>query len=167
MPPKKRAAKRRAKKKPQKSPAIFAPQVGGSIVDWAINNNYLPELHFRGFDSKFKAYNFAGPGTKLDKRLDGKMQPKAHSKPINRVDQSAYNHDLGYEAHKDHKTRKILDNVMIEDLDMIRKDKKGRWQERADAGLVGLAMRGKRFLGLGKKRPGAAAGGVTPAGLRF
>jgi hypothetical protein len=138
MPPKKTRRKRRK------------AQVGGSVLDTILNSGYLPELHYRGFDSGFKPYNFAGPGTKLTKRLDEHKRPLPHSKPRNLVDMTAYLHDLGYEMHKDNATRKILDNVMIADLDAIRRDKNLGWKQRADAGIVGVAMKTKRMLGLGK-----------------
>jgi hypothetical protein len=41
---------------------------------------------------------------------------------------------------------------MIQDLDAIRNDSKTNWKTRGDALLVGLAMKTKRFLGLGKKK---------------
>jgi hypothetical protein len=141
MPAKKKTAKKTKK------------QRGGSFLDKLINSGKLPEMHFRGFDSGFKPYSFAGPFTKLDKRIDSKTkEPLANSKPVNRVDKAAYYHDLAYENMKDHESRKHADNAMIDDLDMIRKDKKARWQERADATIVGLFMKGKRLLGLGKKK---------------
>jgi hypothetical protein len=133
-------------------PILKEMKGGESFLNKLINSNKLPELHFRGFDSGFKPYSFAGPFTKLDKRLDKDKKPLPHSKPVNRVDQSAYHHDLGYENMKDQKSRKILDDIMIEDLTGIRKDKNARWQERADALLVEGFMRAKRLLGLGKKK---------------
>jgi len=46
-------------------------------------------------------HNFNGPGTKLNKRLDEDMTPKAWSKPINRVDKAADHHDISYVKNKD------------------------------------------------------------------
>ena len=61
---------------------------GGSILNKMINS--LPvEMHLLG-------HNFTGPGTKLDKRLNTDLTPKAWSKPINRIDKAAYNHDICY-----------------------------------------------------------------------
>ena len=52
--------------------------------------NKLPfEMHLPG-------HNFTGPGTKLSKRLNEDGMPKAWSKPINRVDEAAYHHDVCY-----------------------------------------------------------------------
>lgn len=112
----------------------------------------LPELHYV---SPFtgKKHNFTGPGTKLNKRIDPKTKkPLPHSKPVNEVDETAYLHDLAYDEFPDLKRRKIADNVMIEDLDSIRKDKNINWKTRADALLVGGVMKLKRMLGLGKKK---------------
>jgi len=112
----------------------------------------LPELHYISPFSG-KRYNFAGPGTRLDKRLDHNKQPLPHSIPVNDVDKSAYHHDLAYEKYSDINSRRFADNVMIDELSRIRKDSKNYGRNtRADAALVGLFMRGKRFLGLGKKR---------------
>ena len=61
---------------------------GGSVLNKFINN--LPvEMHLPG-------HNFTGPGTKLNKRLNPDLTPKKWSKPINRVDKAAYNHDICY-----------------------------------------------------------------------
>lgn len=130
------------KKKTQKGDGIF--------------NDYilprLPELHYISPFS-LKRFNFAGPGTKLDKRLDPRTKlPLPHSQPVNEVDKAAYYHDLAYENMADQQSRKIADDVMIQDLDAIRKDKNTNWKVRADATLVGLAMKAKRLLGMGKKK---------------
>ena len=61
---------------------------GGSILNKMINS--LPvEMHLLG-------HNFTGPGTKLNKRLNADLTPKAWSKPINRIDKAAYHHDICY-----------------------------------------------------------------------
>lgn len=112
----------------------------------------LPELHYVS-PFTFKKHSFTGPGTKLHKRIDPKTkQPLPHSMPVNEVDKAAYLHDLAYEEFPDLQRRKIADNVMIDDLDAIRRDKKASWKTRGDAFLVGLAMKTKRLLGLGKKK---------------
>ena len=45
------------------------------------------EMHLPGM-------NFAGPGTNLDKRLTSTGMYKDWSKPIDRIDNAAYHHDL-------------------------------------------------------------------------
>ena len=70
---------------------------GGSMLNNAIN--HLPfEMHLPG-------HNFTGPGTKLGKRLKPDLTPKEWSKPVNRVDNAAYHHDVCYLKNKDTKTR--------------------------------------------------------------
>ena len=60
----------------------------GSFLNSLLNN--LPcEIHLPG-------YNFTGPGTKFYKRLNSDGTPQESSKPINRVDNAAYHHELCY-----------------------------------------------------------------------
>ena len=59
---------------------------GSGLFNKAVSN--LPfELHLPG-------HNFTGPDTKLDRRLNPDGTPRDWSKPINRVDEAAYHHDL-------------------------------------------------------------------------
>ena len=61
---------------------------GGILLNSLVNK--LPfEMHLPG-------HNFAGPGTKLYKRLNPDGTPKEWSIPINRVDNAAYHHDICY-----------------------------------------------------------------------
>ena len=149
----KRKSKRKTKAKPK--------QKGKGFFNTIINK--LPvEFHYRGFDTGFKPYNFAGPGTRLDQRLDATGFPKPNSMPVNRVDQAAYEHDQFYTHYRDHNSRKEGDNIMIKQLDDVRNDGKARWTERADAAIVGAFMKSKRFLGLGvkaKRKGGCKCGG--------
>ena len=71
------------------------------------------EMHMPG-------HNFTGPGTKLNKRLNEDMTPKAWSKPINRVDKAAHHHDIFYVKNKDTKTRnEVCDKNMLTELNGI------------------------------------------------
>ena len=46
--------------------------------------------------------------------------PKEWSKPINRVDNAAYHHDLWYSKHDDTKTRnQVCDKAMLDELSGI------------------------------------------------
>jgi len=66
----------------------FIRASGKEFINDTINS--LPfEMHMTG-------HNFTGLGTKLNKRLNADMTPKAWSKPINRVDKAAYHHDICY-----------------------------------------------------------------------
>jgi len=144
-PRKRRVVKRRVSRRKQRGSGFFN--------DTVLPN--LPELHYRGFDTGFKKYNFAGPGTRLDRRLNADKTPKEWSKPVNRVDEAAYNHDLAYEKYADEANRAIADSAMIDALEKVRKDPNGRWTERLDALIVEGAIRAKRQLGINskKKRP--------------
>lgn len=85
---------------------------GGSVINKAINS--LPfEMHLPG-------HNFTGPGTKLNKRLNSDLTPKDWSKPVNRVDNAAYHHDVCYMKNRDIATRnKVCDAKMLNELDGI------------------------------------------------
>ncbi len=124
-------------------------QKGGSFVDRLLDSGKLPELHLRGFSGR---YNFAGPGTNLKKRLDKNQKPFPGSKPINRVDASAYRHDIAYENNKSHEARKKADIDMINELNDVINDKKTGWREKGDAYIVRTAIQTKKLLGLGKKK---------------
>jgi len=79
-----------------KNPKFISASGKGFINDTI---NSLPfEMHMPG-------HNFTGLGTKLNKRLNEDMTPKAWSKAINRVDKVAYQHDICYVKNNDTKTR--------------------------------------------------------------
>lgn len=109
--------------------------------------NRLPiEMHLPG-------HNFTGPGTNLAKRLNADGTPKDWSKPINRVDEAAYHHDLCYARHKDTASRNsICDATMLSSLDAIS-DPTAR--ERLDRSIVKPIIGTKARFGLGvkKKKP--------------
>ena len=66
------------------------------------------------------SYNYLGPGTRLDIRLDENDNPKPGEQPINRVDAAAYKHDLAY-RDKDIRSRQKADIDLIQDLNEINK----------------------------------------------
>ena len=69
-----------------------------------------------------KRYSFVGPGTKLNKRLDENKNPLPHSKPVNKLDEIAMNHDICYEKYPKTKERnKICDKKMLDDIKSNRK----------------------------------------------
>ena len=84
----------------------------GSFLNTLVNN--LPfEMHLR-------EHNFAGPGTKLHKRLNSDGTLKEWSIPINRVNNAAYHHDLCYSKHDDIKTiNQFCDKTMLDELSDI------------------------------------------------
>ena len=95
-------------------------------------------------------HNFTGPGTKLNKRLNEDMTPKAWSKPINRVDKAASHHDICYVKNKDTKTRyEFCDKNMLTELNGIDNP---TLRERVERGLVSMIIRTKKRFGWGLKK---------------
>ena len=95
-------------------------------------------------------HNFTGPGTKLNKHLNPDLTPKAWSKPINRVDQAAYHHDICYVKNKDTKTRnEVCDRNMLEELDGIYNP---TLRERIDREIVRPIIGTKKRFGMGLKK---------------
>ncbi|XP_065667557.1 uncharacterized protein LOC136087870 [Hydra vulgaris] len=64
--------------------------------------------------------NFAGPGTKLNERLTSTDAYKEWSKPIDRVDNAAYHHDLAYQHFTDTANRNLADRMMIKEMVAIK-----------------------------------------------
>ena len=112
---------------------------GGSILNKMINS--LPvEMHLPG-------HNFTGPGTKLNKRLNPDLTPKKWSKPINRVDKAAYNHDICYLKNNDTVTRNaVCDKNMLKELKGIYNP---TIRERMERGLVSSLIGTKARFGWG------------------
>ena len=95
------------------------------------------EIHLPGM-------NFCGPGTNLIERLeeDGRT-PKAHSRPVDRVDEISLEHDLFYRAHKNIRDRCKADAHMIKRLKEIRNVTCRECVERA---VVILCLSIKRYF---------------------
>ena len=112
---------------------------GGSLLNKVINN--LPvEMHLPG-------HNFTGPGTKLNKRLNPDLTPKKWSKPINRVDKAAYNHDICYLKNNDTATRNaVCDKNMLKELEGIYNP---TIKEKMERGLVSFLIGTKARFGWG------------------
>ena len=103
--------------------------------------NKLPsEMHLPG-------HNFTGRGTKLYTGLNADGTPKEWSIPINRVDNSAYHHDLCYSKHDESKTRnEVCDKTMLGELSGIVNQ---TLRERIDKSIVGKLIKAKVNFGLG------------------
>ena len=92
-------------------------------------------------------HNFTGPGIKLYKRLNQDETPKEWRKPINRVDNAAYHHELCYSKHDDTKTRNdVCDKTMPGEFNGIVNP---TLRERVDKAIVGKIINAKVNLGLG------------------
>jgi len=117
----------------------FISASGKGFINDKINS--LPfEMHMSG-------HNFTGPGTKLNKRLNEDMTPKAWSKPINRVDKAAYHHDICCVKNKDTKTRdEVCDKNMLTELNGIYNP---TLRERMETGVVSTIIGTKKRFGWG------------------
>jgi hypothetical protein len=94
---------------------------GGDLVG-ALNrmtrNIKLPFQKFEG-EMHLPGMNWAGPGTRLDLRLNDDGTPKQCGMPVDRVDLAAYHHDMSYATHSDTANRNVADRVMLNELDSI------------------------------------------------
>jgi len=115
---------------------------GKGFINVTINS--LPfEMHMLG-------HNFTRPGTKLNKRLNGDMTPKAWSKHINRVDKAAYHHDICYVKNKDTKTHnEVCDENMLTELNGIYNPTLREGMER---GVVSTIIGTKKRFAWGLKK---------------
>lgn len=108
---------------------------GEGILNTLIDN--LPfELHSPG-------YNYLGPGTNLQLKLEKDIQP------INKLDAAAKEHDMAYSKNKElkerHKADQILENKAWERV----KAKDSSLSEKINAYLTTNAMKIKRKVGMG------------------
>lgn len=108
----------------------------GIKLPWA---RYSGEMHIPGM-------NFAGPGTRLDLRLNSDGTPKDTSRPVDRVDEAAYRHDMAYSAFPDTKTRNVADRVMVSELNEIPKP---TFRERVERAVIKPILSTKANFGLG------------------
>jgi len=114
---------------------------GKGFLNDAINS--IPfEMHLPG-------HNFTGPGTKLNKRLNADLTPKAWSKPFNRFDQAAYHHDICYVKNKDTKTHnEVCDKNMLTELIGMYNP---TLRERMERGVVSKIIVTKKRFWMGLK----------------
>ena len=118
-------------------------EVGQGRINDLINS--LP------FEAHLPGHNFTGPGTKLNLRLNEDLTPKDWSKPINRVDEASYHHDICYAKHKDTKTRnQVCDKTMLAELKDIYNP---TLREKVDKSLVEKIIGTKARFGWGIKKP--------------
>ena len=115
----------------------YHQHTGKGLLNNAINS--LPiELHIPG-------YQFCGPGTKLEKRLN------RGDKGINGLDAACRVHDIAYKQNKSLHDRHKADKVLEEAAWQRFKAKDAKLGEKASAWAVTTAMKIKRKLGMGIK----------------
>jgi hypothetical protein len=111
----------------------------GIKLPWA---KFPGEMHLPG-------HQFTGPGTRLDIRLNPDGTAKDWSKPVDRVDNAAYYHDLAYDRHTDTASRNVADRAMINELNSIPNPS---LRERIERAIVKPILSTKASLGLGLKK---------------
>ena len=123
---------------------------GGDLVsslNSVTSNIKLPWAKFKG-EVHLPGMNFAGPGTRLDLRLNDDNSYKNWSKPVDRVDNAAYHHDLAYAEHSDTASRNVADREMIRELNNIDNP---TVRERVERAIVIPILATKQSFGLGVK----------------
>lgn len=104
-----------------------------------------------GLFSKYKGekhipkYNYCGPGTRLDKRLNKDLTPKLGELPINRVDAACLEHDKAYQNNPSLVDRHKADVQLIQNLNSIKNPTLG---ERFGRTVAKNAMKGKILLNI-------------------
>lgn len=106
---------------------------GGDIVGFLQDKLNPPEMHLPG-------YNYCGPFTKLEKRL------QRGDDPVNQVDAACQRHDIKY--YKGY-NRKQADQELLEDLDKLENLSTG---ERVSRAIIKPIIKTKKMFGLGEKK---------------
>lgn len=120
----------------------FVSRLPKKVVGSGLINDFINKLPF---EMHWPGYNYLGPGTKLDKRLE------RGDKPINKLDEAAKDHDIFYKNHKDTKTRHKADEVLeYKAWDRVL-DPNANLNEKTAAWVTSNAMKLKRHLGMGLK----------------
>jgi len=126
---------------------------GGDLVsslNSLTSNIQLPWAKFPG-EMHLPGHSFTGPGTRLDLRLNPDGSYKDWSKPVDRVDNAAYHHDLAYAKYSDTAHRNEADRVMVNELNNIENP---TVRERVERAVVKPILATKAHFGLGVKASG-------------
>ena len=136
----------------------YRRQKGGDIQKLMSKLPGTPWAKYKG-EKHIPKYQYCGPNTRLDLRLDKKGNPHVGEKPFNRVDAACLKHDLAYSKHRDVRGRQKADIDLIHDLNEIKNPSVG---ERFGRGLIKSGMKGKIMLGGARKkhRGGPMFGGL-------
>jgi len=125
--------------------------LGGDLTSslYKVTKNIkLPWAKFPG-EMHLPGHSFTGPGTRLDLRMNPDGSFKDWSKPVDRVDNAAYHHDLAYAEYSDTTHRNDADRVMVNELNAIPNP---TLRERAERALVIPIIATKAHFGLGLKK---------------
>ena len=107
------------------------------------------ELHLPG-------YNYCGPGTKLQKRLE------RGDRGINGLDESCKEHDIAYSNEKHLPNRHMADKKLLKNALTRLTSKDASWKEKLAAIGVSAAMNTKLKLGMGNRIRKTNKINVTP-----
>ena len=129
-----RFGKATTKKGPEKSGGDIATRL--SKLPGAPWSKYPGEKHYPG-------YNYCGPGTRLDIRLDNQDNPKPGENPINAIDEACRIHDIAYRS-TDLKQRHLADIRLIHAINAIPNKS---LKEKIASFLIKTAMKGKLMIG--------------------
>jgi len=121
---------------------IIKQPSGGDLQTISTKLPDFPWSKYKG-EHHLPRYSYAGPGTRLDIRLNDNDQPNPGEEPINRVDEAALKHDIVY-RNNDIRSRQKADIDLIQDLNEI---KKPTLSERLGRVLVKNAMKLKIMFG--------------------
>jgi len=132
-----------------KTKTIFVKSSNGRDLVGSLNsltsNIKLPWAKFPG-EMHLPGHSFTGPGTRLDLRLNPDGSFKSWSKPVDRVDNAAYHHDLAYAQYLDTAHRNGADREMVEELNNIPNP---TVRERMERAVVKPIIATKAHFGLG------------------
>ena len=125
---------------------------GGDLVNSINSATNKVKLSWAMFPGKMHlpGMNFAGPATNLEEPLTSTDAYKEWSKPIDRVDNAAYHHDLAYKYLTDKAGRNEADKMMIEEMNAI---KNPTIRERIERGIIKPIISTKKKLALGSFNP--------------
>jgi hypothetical protein len=115
--------------------SFTSSKTGGDIVSFLEKTLNPPEMHIPG-------YNFCGPFTKLEKRMN------RGDNPINRVDGACLKHDIKYYKDKESSARHLADQELIDELNSIEKPS---FAEKVSKAVIKPIIKAKLKFGLGVK----------------
>jgi len=97
---------------------ISSIKTGGDI---AASLGKLPGLPWAKYprEKHLPCYNYCGPGTRLNIRLDNQDQPRPGEYPVNGIDQACYVHDIAY-RDKDLQQRHLADIKLIHAINNVK-----------------------------------------------
>lgn len=95
------------------------------------------------FEMHAPGYNFLGPGTKLDERLE------RGDKGINKLDEAAKEHDIFYRDHSKTKERHVADKILEDKAWERFKSGDADMNEKFWSAATAVGMNVKRKLGMG------------------